>query len=210
MNPKLLSDADLTEICFRMHVIFDDVDYAEGRWIPLEIFEPIDTLRSAVRHRPNETKLADWTELISDFGSHYDLNAVKEIQVSRESFEANSKLFNRPEAVKGFRFQPVRVEGLDDVEEVTVFPDSIVFMCGSHVRRFHFSEMKDRKSRQKAGQAGGYIGEHDSGAGYFRWLTDPEIIVFPPPKKSGNPELCAFRRIHETLYRGQFATYDLG
>src|SRR5437870_1908869 len=58
--PNALSDNDLPDICVRMHLILDTIEFerCEGRLINLDIFEPIDTLESDLRHR-DANHLAD-------------------------------------------------------------------------------------------------------------------------------------------------------
>lgn len=82
LDPIKLADADLRAVCLRMHVIFHTVEMprAEERWMPVEHFDAIDTLESAVLHglpspsgHRNAPRLAEWADVIREFGVHYDL-----------------------------------------------------------------------------------------------------------------------------------------
>ncbi|MDP1798162.1 MAG: hypothetical protein Q8K78_11795 [Planctomycetaceae bacterium] len=82
LDPNNLSDVDLKSICLRMHAIFHTIEMprAEERWMPVELFDEIDTLEGLVLHNdsgrltlPNSPRLTDWEKVITEFGVHYDL-----------------------------------------------------------------------------------------------------------------------------------------
>ncbi len=82
LDPARLTDVDLRAICLRMHAIFHTVEMprAEERWMPVELFDAIDTLESMVLHglpsstgQPVPPRLAEWTGVIRKFGKHYQL-----------------------------------------------------------------------------------------------------------------------------------------
>jgi hypothetical protein len=79
-----LTDADLRTICLRMHVIFHTVEMPRGeeRWMPVELFDAIDTLESIVLHgHPRPPRLAEWVGVIREFGAHYHLAGCGPIAV---------------------------------------------------------------------------------------------------------------------------------
>ncbi len=76
LDPTSLADTDMRTICLRMHAIFHTIEMprAEERWIPLDLFDAIDTLWGMVVHGvPTQPHIADWKAVISEFGMHYDL-----------------------------------------------------------------------------------------------------------------------------------------
>ena len=76
LAPARLKDADLRAICLRMHAIFHTVEMplAEERWMPVELFEAIDTLESVVLHgHPSPPRLSEWAGVIRKFGAYYQL-----------------------------------------------------------------------------------------------------------------------------------------
>ena len=95
-----LSDADLRDICLRMHAILDTIEMprCEGRLIPRDIFDKMDTLESDVLHGP-KPKLSDWMDLIAEFGSYYGLEGTGPIPVDLDLFEKlQSRYAEFPEA----------------------------------------------------------------------------------------------------------------
>ncbi|HEY1188033.1 MAG TPA: hypothetical protein VGE74_10270 [Gemmata sp.] len=74
LDPARLADADLRNICLRMHAILNTVEMlrCEGRLLPVRLFDAIDTLAGLVRHGP-QPRLADWASIISEFGAYYGL-----------------------------------------------------------------------------------------------------------------------------------------
>ncbi len=84
LDPGRLTDSDLRDISLRMEVIFDTIEMprCEGRLMPRDIFDQLDTLASMVIHgHGGAPRLADWAGLISDFGEYYDLDGEGPIAV---------------------------------------------------------------------------------------------------------------------------------
>jgi hypothetical protein len=91
-----LSDADLPDICLRMGMILDSIEFprCEGRLINLEIFNPIDTLESDLQHR-EENHLVDWLHAIRRFGEYYSLDGNEPITVSSQALDTARSLADR-------------------------------------------------------------------------------------------------------------------
>jgi len=87
LDPNNLSSDDLPDLCIRMHIILDTIEHArcEGRLINLDIFDPIDTLDSDLRHR-SDNHIEDWLPAISEFGKYYKLGRFSEYPISSEQF----------------------------------------------------------------------------------------------------------------------------
>lgn len=90
LDPARLSDTDLRETCFRMLVILATIEMPRcaGRWIPVNLFEAIDTLESMVLYgHPGPSgcssppRLAEWTDVIHNFGRYYELEGSGPIMV---------------------------------------------------------------------------------------------------------------------------------
>lgn len=88
LDPSRLADGDLQSICQRMHAILNTVEMlrCEGRLLPVELFDAIDTLADRMRHGPLP-RLEEWSSVISDFGSHYGLNESGPINVEAVCWE---------------------------------------------------------------------------------------------------------------------------
>ena len=87
LNQTRLCDADLKEICLRMHAILHTIEMprCEGRLLPLQIFDRMDALESAVLHGP-QPRLSDWSDLISEIGEYYGLAGTGPIPVDSAEF----------------------------------------------------------------------------------------------------------------------------
>ena len=83
LSPDQIHDATLPEICLRMHLILDSIEYerAEGRLINRDIFESIDSLHSNLVHLP-VNHLEDWQDSIVRFGEYYRLSPDVPIEVT--------------------------------------------------------------------------------------------------------------------------------
>lgn len=83
MNPSKLTSEDLPDICLRMHLILDTIEFTrcEGRLINLDIFEPIDRLYSDLLHKDTNC-LSDWQQYIERFGDYYELAGKPTLAVS--------------------------------------------------------------------------------------------------------------------------------
>jgi hypothetical protein len=82
LDPSALADVHLHNICLRMHVILSTIEMprCEERLIPLNLFDAIDTLESLVLHgqssqqgRSSPPRLAEWSDVIREFGNYYNL-----------------------------------------------------------------------------------------------------------------------------------------
>lgn len=95
-----LRDEDLPEICLRMWLILVSIEFtrAEGRLIPLEIFEPLDTLDSVLGTQ-KKLCIEDYRHVIDRFGEHYHLNGQQTIEISSHSVKSNRP---RLEAIRRF------------------------------------------------------------------------------------------------------------
>jgi hypothetical protein len=88
-----LTDSDLRDISLRMEVIFDTIEMprCEGRLMPRDIFDRMDTLASMVLHgHGGMPRLADWAGLISDFGEYYDLAGEGPIAVEETYYHEHA------------------------------------------------------------------------------------------------------------------------
>lgn len=88
LDPAQLTDADLRDISFRMMVILDTIEFpiCEGRHLPVELFDRMDTLESAALHgHGGAPRLADWVDLIREFGEHYRLDGRGPIVVDERA-----------------------------------------------------------------------------------------------------------------------------
>ena len=119
-----------------------------------------------------------------------------------------------------FRFVPVRVEGIDGVEEFAVWPDRIELRIGGDWRPFFFGEMDRQRIEMRRWWRrmfpfleGGCIGERDfcrePGEQYFRWFSDPEITVFTPSDQGDDYGETHFCKIHRVMHQGPYYTCDL-
>lgn len=104
LNPSQLTSEDLPDICLRMHLILDSIEFTrcEGRLINLDIFQPIETLYSDLLHK-HTIELSDWKDCIERFGDYYELAGRDVIEVSPRSVRNQSPMFEqlRVELVDG-------------------------------------------------------------------------------------------------------------
>jgi len=96
LNPTNLTDEDLPDICLRMHLILDSIEFTrcEGRLINLEVFEPIDTLYSDLLHK-DTNGLIEWMHCIERFGDYYELSGKNAIEVSSRAVSNQSHMFEQ-------------------------------------------------------------------------------------------------------------------
>jgi hypothetical protein len=78
LDTRNLTDADLWDICFRMHVILHTIEMprCEERLLPIHLFDRMDSPLS----------LSDWTGLISEFEEFYGLGGRSPISVDAAIF----------------------------------------------------------------------------------------------------------------------------
>jgi hypothetical protein len=81
-----LSDADLPDICFRMNVILDAIEFnfCEGRWINLEVYDPISDMEEALRRYQPKDTFDHWHSAIARFADFYSnwLDGTTAIEVT--------------------------------------------------------------------------------------------------------------------------------
>jgi hypothetical protein len=94
LDPARLCDADLPGICLRMSAILSTIEMprCEGRLLPRDIFDRIDTLYDHLRHGPSP-KLPEWVRLIADFGEYYGLEGVGPISVDPDLYREEAARF---------------------------------------------------------------------------------------------------------------------
>jgi hypothetical protein len=87
LDPARLNDGDLKDICLRMHVILDTIEMprCEGRLLPRDLFDRMDTLESLLHHGPRP-RLSDWSGLVAEFGEYYGLEGTGAIPVDPAGF----------------------------------------------------------------------------------------------------------------------------
>jgi hypothetical protein len=96
LNLDNLSDKDLSDICLRMHLILDSIEFTrcEGRLINLDIFDPIDTLYSDLLHK-EINRLCDWKNCIIKFGEYYNLDGKRSVEVSSRTVNHYLNMFDQ-------------------------------------------------------------------------------------------------------------------
>jgi hypothetical protein len=89
LDPDAVGDADLPDVCKRMHAILETIEQSrcEGRLIPGDLFDRIDTLASRVTHGP-PPHWAEWAAVVSEFGVYYGLDGSGPIRVDPEEWRA--------------------------------------------------------------------------------------------------------------------------
>lgn len=94
--PSELTNEDLSDICLRMHLILDSIEFnrCEGRKINLGVFDPIDTLYSDLLHK-DTNELTDWRDCIERFGDYYELSGRDAIEVSSRAVRNQSHMFEQ-------------------------------------------------------------------------------------------------------------------
>lgn len=96
MNPGKLVSEDLPDICLRMHLILDTIEFSrcEGRLVSVDIFDPIDTLYSDLLNK-DTNHLSDWQDCIERFGDFYKLEGKQTIEVSARAVRNYSHMFDQ-------------------------------------------------------------------------------------------------------------------
>jgi hypothetical protein len=124
----------------------------------------------------------------------------------------NKKCVNKKKSIRGetmlegLRFVPSRVEGLQEVSEVAVFPDRLEMCSAGKWLSFPFVAMA---------QNGSLVGErdwfHSPAERFFRFFTTPRIVLFLPDEPAEtNYGNTWFWRVREVMGGGGFDTWDLG
>jgi hypothetical protein len=120
-------------------------------------------------------------------------------------------------------FVPSRVEGLDNVKEVTVYPDRLEVSVGEEVITYDFSRIARRQEspwRSFAKQVtGGDVWPklvadrdwfHEPKDRFFVFYTEPPMKIFMPVDELEDHESSHFFRVQEVIRAGKYATFDLG
>lgn len=96
LSPDALSDSDLPDICLRMHLVLDTIEFArcEGRLINMDIFDPIDTLECELRHS-QDNHLSDWLDTIARFADYYQLDGSTPIEITQHAIDGISYFADR-------------------------------------------------------------------------------------------------------------------
>jgi hypothetical protein len=91
-DTERLADADLLDICLRMQVILGTIEMprCEGRLLPTDLFDRMDTLESHLFHGPGTPHLSEWEPLVREFGDHYGLDGDGPIAVDATIFRETS------------------------------------------------------------------------------------------------------------------------
>lgn len=99
-----LTNVDLRNICLQMHVILDTIETprCEGRLIPFDLFNDIDTLESMVLYghaspcgHCSPPNLDQWLSVICQFGSYYQLSGTGPINVDCEIYTDVMTRYNK-------------------------------------------------------------------------------------------------------------------
>lgn len=95
LDSTKLTNEDLRNICLRMHVILETIETprCEGRLIPLDLFNDIDTLEGMVLFgqsspygHSSPPTLVEWWSVIREFGRYYSLHGTGAIEVDHEIY----------------------------------------------------------------------------------------------------------------------------
>jgi hypothetical protein len=94
LDPNSIAYHDLPDICYRMHLILDEIEFkrCEGRLIPSDIFDAMDTLGCDLVHHPDRVSLKIYAGLIARFGTYYGLDGKQPIEISRRAFDSQPAL----------------------------------------------------------------------------------------------------------------------
>jgi hypothetical protein len=121
------------------------------------------------------------------------------------------------------RFTPSRVDGLRGVTEVAVYPDRLELLAEGRWVSFRFAEIAawprprllwkwlsrlGRPVRLPVGERDWF---HPPAERFFRFFTEPPIVVYLPDEPEGTDYgRTLFRRVQDVMEEGGFWTYDLG
>jgi hypothetical protein len=125
---------------------------------------------------------------------------------------------------RGLRFIPSRVEGLTDVTEATVYPDRLEVVSEGQTVTIRFADIArwPRPAflwrrlarvgwRQRWLTVGSRDWFHRPSERFFRFFTQPRIVVYMPDEPAGTDYgSTLFRRIQNVMFIGGFHTGDLG
>lgn len=77
-----------------------EIPLCEGRLLPANLFDSIDTLADRLRHGPSP-KLSDWESVIVEFGAYYGLAGVGPITVELKYWREAALLVGTPTTAHG-------------------------------------------------------------------------------------------------------------
>jgi hypothetical protein len=127
------------------------------------------------------------------------------------------------DAPSSVSFVPSRVEGMDDVSEVTVLPDRLELTTPSGVTVYHFGRFG--RSQEPVVASGFWrflltrqppklVAErdyfHNPPDRFFRFYTEPPITIFMPVDDTKDYLNTCFFKIQQVIRSGGFETFDLG
>jgi len=83
-----------------MCVILESIEMprCEGRLVPIELFDRLDTLESAVLHGHCLPRPAEWRQLVHDFGDYYALAGDGPIEVDQAIYHKTAGRYALPDA----------------------------------------------------------------------------------------------------------------
>jgi hypothetical protein len=122
------------------------------------------------------------------------------------------------------RFIPSRVEGVDEVTEVAVFPDRLELWTATGPRTFCFIEMAEWPRpawlwrllfklgvRPRCLLVADRDWFHKPADRFFSFYTEPRLVVRMPEQEPAGPYgETFFVRMRQVIHSGGFHTYDLG
>ena len=120
-------------------------------------------------------------------------------------------------------FAPVAVEGVSGVTSCRITPETVVLGDGgTELRRVQLESIARYPSpvawwklihRLGFSRRPRPVGERDwclpEGKQFFRFFTDPPLVIYLPAQPDASYGETLFARIRETLWRGGFCTDDL-
>lgn len=119
-------------------------------------------------------------------------------------------------------FVPSQVEGLSDIESITVTSHEIIFYGVSQDQTFSFASIARRQESRLAQLLKLCLLRRpwprlvanrswciEPSKAYFVFYTDPLTKIFMPSDDVADYATCCFTRIREVIHSGRYATIDL-
>lgn len=127
------------------------------------------------------------------------------------------------DAAEPVHFVPSRVEGIAELESVTVFPDRLEFGGSGGARSVRFVDIAEwpwpkaiRRALFRLGFKPRWLPVadrdwfRDPAERYFTFYTEPRLRLFMPVDERPERDGSTFARIERVIQSGGFATCDLG